>query len=337
MTITYIPIYEFYLSLHVLANAQHHMTRLNWGNKMLEKIPHSLKKELTFFKSMTSDYLNLMDTIVLWDESTTVSIEAGIEILTTLTDINFITYMLGYDKGENIIEQYVNGNHAETLESFNPEMKQLLRNPKTTRKKLIHFLYEYLTYYQKEHRRVEPWLIRFVHDSRKQFDKDPLAFMGKIHPRLTVYDDMLQFDKAKTYQFSYKNLKHVFVVPSSFVHPHLLLGIHQDMISTAIDVHVPGEDAISKVPEDFVQIMKALSDQTRLTILKMLLHHPYCIQQLSDLLNISEPAVSKHLRILKKADLIWSERQGHFVFYQSNIGRLDMLQVEIHQFIDMEF
>jgi ArsR family transcriptional regulator len=62
--------------------------------------------------------------------------------------------------------------------------------------------------------------------------------------------------------------------------------------------------------KDFTRVMKALSDKTRITIIKMLQSRTLCVCELVDVLQVSQPTVSKHLRILEDAGLVGSKKQG---------------------------
>ncbi|BCU82069.1 transcriptional regulator [Polycladomyces abyssicola] len=60
---------------------------------------------------------------------------------------------------------------------------------------------------------------------------------------------------------------------------------------------------------------KALGDKTRLQILALLKEEELCVCELVEILNISQPAVSQHMRRLKNAKLVKERRQGQWVFY----------------------
>lgn len=66
---------------------------------------------------------------------------------------------------------------------------------------------------------------------------------------------------------------------------------------------------------DIVQIFKALSDETRLQILVILSNRKICAKGIARHLNISEAAVSQHLKILKEAGIITGEKIGYPVYY----------------------
>ena len=63
---------------------------------------------------------------------------------------------------------------------------------------------------------------------------------------------------------------------------------------------------------------KALSDDTRLKIIQLLTDHEMCVCELEDRLGVSQPAVSHHLRVLKRNGLISDRKQGKWVYYSIN-------------------
>lgn len=63
---------------------------------------------------------------------------------------------------------------------------------------------------------------------------------------------------------------------------------------------------------------KALSDETRREILKLLNKRDMSAGEISEHFNMSKPSISKHLDILREAELITSEKKGQFVIYSIN-------------------
>lgn len=69
--------------------------------------------------------------------------------------------------------------------------------------------------------------------------------------------------------------------------------------------------------------MKALADPTRRTILNLLKKSRLSAGEIAAYFEISLPAVSKHLTVLKDADLIRDQREGKFIYYELNASVLD--------------
>ena len=68
--------------------------------------------------------------------------------------------------------------------------------------------------------------------------------------------------------------------------------------------------------QDLLNIFKALSDETRLRILKLLEKGELCVCDIVAALDIIQPKVSFHLSILKEAGLIKDRKQGKWVHYK---------------------
>jgi len=73
-----------------------------------------------------------------------------------------------------------------------------------------------------------------------------------------------------------------------------------------------GEAALMKT---FVKVMKALSDPSRVRILKMLQKRVMCVCEITAALGVAQSTASKHLKILEDAGLITSRKEGLWVNY----------------------
>ena len=72
--------------------------------------------------------------------------------------------------------------------------------------------------------------------------------------------------------------------------------------------------------KDFIKVMKALSDPNRVKIVKMLQHKIMCVCEMREALDISQPSVSKHLKILEDAGLVDFSKDGLWVNYHLTDG-----------------
>lgn len=68
--------------------------------------------------------------------------------------------------------------------------------------------------------------------------------------------------------------------------------------------------------------MKQLGDPTRLQIFWLLCHCEECVSNIAAIVNMTSPAVSHHLRLLKSSDLIISRREGKEVYYSASKNAL---------------
>lgn len=67
--------------------------------------------------------------------------------------------------------------------------------------------------------------------------------------------------------------------------------------------------------QELQKIFKALSDETRLKILKLLENGELCVCDIFNALDMSQPKVSFHLGVLKDAKLIKDRKEGKWIHY----------------------
>ena len=65
----------------------------------------------------------------------------------------------------------------------------------------------------------------------------------------------------------------------------------------------------------FLKVMKALSDPSRVKIMKMLQKRIMCVCEIKEALCIAQSTASKHLKILEEAGLVTSYKEGLWVNY----------------------
>ena len=71
----------------------------------------------------------------------------------------------------------------------------------------------------------------------------------------------------------------------------------------------------------FTKVMRALSDPNRVKIIKLLQQKSMCVCELQAALQIAQPSVSKHLKILEEADLVDFQKDGLWVNYYLTDGK----------------
>jgi ArsR family transcriptional regulator len=70
--------------------------------------------------------------------------------------------------------------------------------------------------------------------------------------------------------------------------------------------------------EELLSVFKALSDETRLRIIKLLEQGELCVCDITAALDMVQPKVSFHLSALKEAGLIKDRKQGKWIHYSLN-------------------
>jgi DNA-binding transcriptional ArsR family regulator len=85
----------------------------------------------------------------------------------------------------------------------------------------------------------------------------------------------------------------------------------------------------TEAAETQAALFSALSAESRVRIVQLLSKDTLCVGALSRFTGISAGAVSQHLRILRSAGLVQSERRGYFVHYRLAPGAAGLLRAAL--------
>jgi DNA-binding transcriptional ArsR family regulator len=81
-----------------------------------------------------------------------------------------------------------------------------------------------------------------------------------------------------------------------------------------------------------VDPFRAVADPTRRAVLEYLLGRPHGVNELAEYFDVSRPAISKHLRILKDARVVRERRDGRNRIYELNPAGLNALREYFDRF-----
>ena len=80
---------------------------------------------------------------------------------------------------------------------------------------------------------------------------------------------------------------------------------------------------------DRLEMLSALADSTRQSVIHLLRRGPSTVGELADQLPVSRPAVSQHLQVLKSVGLLEEERRGTRHYFRLNPASLEELRDHI--------
>jgi len=86
-------------------------------------------------------------------------------------------------------------------------------------------------------------------------------------------------------------------------------------------------------PRDLARILKILSVETRIRILHLLKGRALCVGALSAQLDVTQGAVSQHLRILRDAGILIADKRGYYVHYHVNEKTLAKWKEQVGNFL----
>ena len=174
----------------------------------------------------------------------------------------------------------------------------------------------------------------------------------QIHKAIDAVDASLRFDSNKEfYKMSPQKAYDIFVaiaklnnsmknvvfnpLNDSFIHQYATNHniVYEDNDKWQEKCCVIGETVVGKdnnaspqkkyLCAPFQQTMKALADPTRREIVHMLKNGRLSAGEIVEKFKMTGAAVSKHLSILKEADLVRDERNGKFIYYELNTSVLE--------------
>jgi ArsR family transcriptional regulator len=106
-----------------------------------------------------------------------------------------------------------------------------------------------------------------------------------------------------------------------------------DIEAYAIDLqNLASEVADENLVDRKTRLLKAIANETRLKILRLLSNREMCVCELTVALNLTQPTASHHLNILENTRLVKDRKDGRWVFY--SIANLELVQ---HLFDFLEF
>jgi ArsR family transcriptional regulator len=99
------------------------------------------------------------------------------------------------------------------------------------------------------------------------------------------------------------------------------MDINMDPVSMVVNIDLcrydTGVMARTKSTDPDIQLLAALADPTRMEILRELAGAPeVCACDFTSCCDVSQPTVSHHLKVLRDAGAVVSERRGNWVFYR---------------------
>ncbi|MBN2562602.1 MAG: helix-turn-helix transcriptional regulator [Phycisphaerae bacterium] len=87
--------------------------------------------------------------------------------------------------------------------------------------------------------------------------------------------------------------------------------------------------------DKLARFAQALAAPTRLRIVALLRGRALCVNALAGQLGVTQGAVSQHLRVLRDAGIVVSEKRGYFVHYRLNEDALAAWRQEMEKLLDV--
>ena len=326
------PLLECALSLHVLLGPKHHSLHHDWVRRMRTELDPAIRRELEPFAFVFSGHLPDLFLPSAGDEPE--PFEAEVERLLAMPTELLVPALARplYDHGgTGLLDEAVVAERGGAA---------LLADPAAFAGRLAHFLQGYWdAVFAAEWERLEPLLAQSIVQAGRQLAAAGIwAVLGRLpaHCRVDSARRELLIDLPHDHAVHIHSGNPLVLVPSAFVWPHLLVNCDLPwptaIVYTAPAVAHGAEPRIP--PAELLEVLRALGDDTRLRVLKLVAERPRTTQELAPLVGLSNAGLSKCLRRLASSGLLTTRREGYYVVYALAPGRLEAVAVAVGRFLD---
>lgn len=132
-----------------------------------------------------------------------------------------------------------------------------------------------------------------------------------------------------------QKVRHIVLAPSYFGRPYNSLtkvGDTQTVCYPISDAALGAADRLSP-PASTVRLYRALGDESRLRILRLLVESDRYLTEIANELDLSKPTIKHHLAQLRAAGLVTLIEQGNLTYYSLRHDRADEAGVELRAYL----
>ena len=355
----YSPFHEMLLSLHTLHDYRHHPLHINWAMAMRREFTleqwDTLRKFGFFFDkllglSWEALYHDQMETCAkTFKRFKAIPDDAFFEVFATALAMNAAPAegmiqpkwtLEAFADNQSLVAKaktYLTEHYPASVEM----LEQLLHDPAAMREDLSGLLSIYWTWYFGPQWREYEALFRrdIANRGRLLFDAGVAAMFPTLGKEFVARDDttVVMTKSTAEHTITYAANDEIWLFPSYFLWPHVVFSHSEDVPRSSMIVYalpdIAREARPPMTPEDLLQTLQATANHTRLQILKLLRTRGRSTKELSSILQLSEAAVSKHLKVLERAGWISGARLQYYVVYGLHQSKLDALDAGLRQFL----
>ena len=344
----YSPLLECVLSLHVLVGPNHHALHHHWVRRMRGLDPQ-LRRNVNAFAFLYKR--TLPDFLVPGPDGQPGDFEEELVKLTEL-DPDVLLEEFGrplYDHGgrrgegmyhrpsvrTTILERAMaDGDAAVTMATL------LLADPREFARRLSTFLRSYWEgAFAAEWERLEPMLAETVAEAGRLLATVGVwPLLGRLPARCRADPERreLRVESPHEHDVLVSSENPLVASPSAFVWPHVFVNCDPPWPTSLVypAPFLTREAAPRIPPAELLHILRALGDDTRLRVLKLIAERPRTTQELAPLVGLSMAGLSKSLRRLAEAGIVTAQRDGYYVVYRIAPERLTLLAAALAQFLE---
>lgn len=211
----------------------------------------------------------------------------------------------------------------------------LLDDPASVQARIVDMLAAYWAEsFAAEWERLEPALAEEAERARRD---DPVAMLEATPSELKVdaAERVLYRWSLHEHEVTVEPSNPLRLIPSVYVWPHVRVNCDAPWPLAVLYPPRTMRNGVGRrrAPDALVRGLRATADPTRLKILRLVGEEPRSTEELAPLVGLSESGLSKHLRALVDAGLLSTRRQGWYVLYELDRGRLARLGPDLLDYV----
>ena len=344
----YSPVVEMLISLHVLHDPERQAVLLPWMVRFREKVSPDLMRELRHFGSHYRRWIDVAADVLRKEGAQDLDVAGFIERLAALDPPAFVNRLLAGrvdpDLSQRILAGEASVNDVSLAAEFDaPEGRQalaeLFADVPGVRARLAALLDGYWTaYFRDEFYWIELLLVRSIREAVIELGReDPGSLLSRLSRGVLGVDgEVLATSLAGSSAGSWQvdGFDRIYLVPSVFLYPESLVvdASRRIMASYPVSPGVYLRRETLNPPQNLSLLLKVLADDTRLKILKLTAERRRFTQELANELDLAEPTISRHLKLLREAELIVGEKEGNYIYYSLRLERVADLPTRLLDF-----
>jgi DNA-binding transcriptional ArsR family regulator len=343
----YSPLLEAVLSLHVLIEPKHHPIQHPWVRQMQQLSP-TLKREITAFSFAYRSYFPAFLFPNATGNFATFEQEVARLSQITPTEISFeftlplCTGVLPFNQSR-VHDEKAQATILQRAAAIDPATNQLARlaleEPMVFLDRFVHLLAAYWdAAFAREWQRVEELLATSVTEAGQALAAFGLYdFLQELWPEVRTdrNNECFWLDRPHEHAVTIDQETHLVLMPSAYVWPHVRVNCDPPwpicLVFPALSIARAARPRIP--PDDMLRALRALADDTRLRILRLLSERSRSTQELAPLVGVSDAALSKHLRLLANVGVVQAHRQGYYVLYSLVPDQLAAVTNSVHSYL----
>ena len=169
-------------------------------------------------------------------------------------------------------------------------------------------------------------------DSEESIEK----YIANIHNQIRVSRGQIILQKDITYTYDIDEIERVHIFPSAFPGEELYMDKFDKELIIYYNLNLSQINKDTIVPANLPSAFKALGDDNRLKMLRILWDAPATTKYLAYVLQLAPSTVSAHLKILKQANLLSSKTIKKYVYYEADQKNIRDLSKRLNDYFKEE-